>query len=298
MCEHDSVPRVQAVLVVRWAWCHVTGKGRSSSSNSSSGGSNAQWNITLAEAGDTRALVALINAAFAEAEGNIWVEGASFKRTSPEKIAGVISAKQLYVALPVEPSTGMAGGLLSPEQNCAVETAKLTVPGSNADAGTNPRQLAGCVCCARATSTVAGVPTAVVEFGLLCVAPAYQHRGLATCLVSHSEDVARALHSSTGSNGANHAGHAGSTTSAGSAVVQCELLVPRDMAAHPHAFKEMMLRSFYTRLGYTVDRRVPFEHACVSKPLICFSKLLCLATKNQNKRGLVACERNLPLGLR
>ena len=37
----------------------------------------------------------------------------------------------------------------------------------------------------------------------------------------------------------------------GGTEMQCELLVPRDLLAHPHPFKEMMLREFYTRLGFT-----------------------------------------------
>lgn len=65
--------------------------------------------------------------------------------------------------------------------------------------------------------------------------------GVATRLVAHSERVARAF---------------------AAAVLQCELLVPRDMELHPHPFKEMMLNTFYTRLGFKASRRLAFEDAC------------------------------------
>lgn len=64
--------------------------------------------------------------------------------------------------------------------------------------------------------------------------------GLATRLVSHAEGVA---------------------LTQGLSVTQCELLVPRDLIAHPHRFKEMMLRRFYPGFGYSPDRILPFEDA-------------------------------------
>ena len=93
-------------------------------------------------------------------------------------------------------------------------------------------RVVGCISCtpfAQKGSLPAG-HCSIMEFGLLCVAPDYHGGGLATRLVSFIETAARA---------------------AGGAVLQCELLVPRDFQKHPHPFKQMMLRKFYPRLGFT-----------------------------------------------
>ena len=37
--------------------------------------------------------------------------------------------------------------------------------------------------------------------------------------------------------------------------------MPRDLEAHPHSFKEMMLRKFYPGLGFTGQCRVAFAEA-------------------------------------
>jgi predicted N-acetyltransferase YhbS len=162
--------------------------------------------IRFAELADVPTLVALINAAYGSSEGELWEEGDDFKRTAPPEIEGLIASRQLYVACP-------------PDQPAAV---------------------AGCVSCTPVESTVAGVDTRVLEFGLLCVSPKHKRAGLATRLIAHSEAVAQ---------------------ESGIDVMQCELLVPRDLALHPHPFKEMMLDKFYVRLGYAADRVLPFEDA-------------------------------------
>ena len=68
----------------------------------------------------------------------------------------------------------------------------------------------------------------VLEFGLLCVAPAHKRGGLATHLIHHSEGVAKAR---------------------GQKRMQCELLVPRDLEAHPHPAAGM-----YGRMTVSVSR--------------------------------------------
>ncbi len=80
----------------------------------------------------------------------------------------------------------------------------------------------------------------LAEFGYLCVKPQYKRQGLATKLVEYCQDLAKARGHNT---------------------LQCELLVPRDLAEHPHAFKEMMMLKFYPSMGFHASRRVNFESA-------------------------------------
>ena len=162
--------------------------------------------IRLAEQSDVAALVSLINLAYARAEGELWKQGQGFKRTNSAEIEALIAADQMYVACPLG----------------------------------QPNTVAGCVSCSPINSTVGGTSKGVLEFGLLCVAPAATRAGIATMLISHSEAIAK---------------------SSGIDVVQCELLVPRDLSLHPHPFKEMMLNKFYVRLGYVPERVLPFEEA-------------------------------------
>ena len=162
------------------------------------------WAIALAERADVAALVSLINGAYASAEGDLWAEGEDFKRTEPPEIERLIDARELYVA---RTEAGAA----------AAES------GGGGGGDGSERAIAGCVSCSVVQSTAGGRAAEVLEFGLLCVAPAHKRGGLATHLINHSEGVAKAR---------------------GQKRMQCELLVPRDLEAHPHPFKEMMLKKF------------------------------------------------------
>ena len=159
------------------------------------------WAIALAERADVAALVSLINGAYASAEGDLWAEGEDFKRTAPPEIEGLIDARELYVA--------------------RTEAGAAAAESGGGDG--SERAIAGCVSCSVVQSTAGGRAAEVLEFGLLCVAPAHKRGGLATHLINHSEGVAKAR---------------------GQKRMQCELLVPRDFEAHPHPFKEMMLKKF------------------------------------------------------
>ena len=103
-----------------------------------------------------------------------------------------------------------------------------------------PGVVVGCVSFSPVDSAVSGIDRLVMEFGMLCVAPEARRAGVASMLITHIEETAK---------------------ESGLSVVQCELLVPRDVALHPHAFKEMLLNKFYFGLGYVPDRVLPFEDA-------------------------------------
>ena len=112
----------------------------------------AQAIVQLADDGHVGGVVAIVNMAYAAAEGDLWEVGAGFERTSVEEVAALIEKRELLVAL-IE-------GVVVGSIHCHLATANL--PPGYEDAP-------------------------VAEFGLLAVSERHRRNGVGRQLIASAE---------------------------------------------------------------------------------------------------------------
>ena len=196
-----------------------------SGSSSSPPTAPSGWRLRPAARADETFLVPLINRTYAAAEGAFWAAGDAFRRTNAADVAALVASGRLIVA---EAAASADEGASAAAGNAARASGAT---------GCSPGAIVGCVRfapCADggggggadggggvsgAAVTAAAATMAaedVVDFGMLCVEPAWRLGGLGRALVEAVGDWGRA---------------------AGLRLLQCELLVAKDEAAHPHPGK-------------------------------------------------------------
>jgi GNAT superfamily N-acetyltransferase len=198
---------------------------------SSEGGAceKTKWAVRAALDADVSMVTALVNEAYADGEGDLWEEGRNFVRTTTAEVQATIGSFLVCHGAPEEPPPPPPGsGLFG-----CVSFSLLTRPGEAESSG-------------REEATVC-------EFGMLAVAREWRGQGIAGALVEACQNRAADLPTSSSSSP--------SESPSTSVILQCELLLPRDLAAHPHPLKASLYQWYSGRLGFEVIRRVPFEDA-------------------------------------
>ena len=199
-------------------------------------GPSVGWVVRVAAASEAPRIVALVNSAYSDGEGDVWEEGPAFIRTTLTEVGTAVASGKFLVCEGKDVLDPIIVGCvsLSPLGSVASNFESDQVSSITAMGTTAAVDGGACATSTPATSSAgAGTSFAVCEFGMLAVLREWRGKGIALALVAACEQHAMRLYSSPT--------HATSQEVNPRVLLQCELLIPRDLAAHPHPLKVSIL---------------------------------------------------------